>query len=138
MNEPATPCILAIDPGRVKCGVAIVQTDKTVLHQEVVGSHPNALITLLLHLSRTFAPQTVLIGNGTHCKAVTEAVRVALPHLTPVLVDEAYTSERARTRFLRAHPPRGLARLVPFGLRTPHAPYDDYVAVILAEDFLQN
>jgi hypothetical protein len=113
-----------------------VQTDKTVLHQEVVGSHPDTLTALLLHLARTFAIQTVLIGNGTHSEAITHAARSALPHLTPVLVPEAYTSERARKRYLQAHRSKGLARLVPLGLRSPNVPYDDYVAVILAEDYL--
>ena len=132
------PCVLAIDPGRVKCGVAVVQNDKTVLHQEVIPSHPQTLMAALLHLARTFAPQTVIVGDGTHSEAVMEAVRVALPHVTPLPVPESYTSERARKRYLQANPPKGLARLLPLGLRTPNVPYDDYVAILLAEDFLQN
>jgi hypothetical protein len=57
---------------------------------------------------------------------------VSLP-LVPV--DEAFTSQRARARFHLENPPRGLARLVPPGLRTPPRAFDDYVAVLLAEDY---
>jgi len=51
------------------------------------------------------------------------------------LVEEAFTSQRARRRFLQEHQPRGFQRLLPSGLRTPPVPIDDYAALLLAEDF---
>ena len=54
-------------------------------------------------------------------------------HLNPV----SNLFDRARLmRFLRAHPERGWKRLLPPGLRSPDRPYDDFVAVILAERYL--
>ncbi len=52
-----------------------------------------------------------------------------------VRVNEAFTSQRARARFLAENQPRGLQRLLPRSLRTPPVPVDDYAAVLLAEDF---
>ncbi|HKM17981.1 MAG TPA: pre-16S rRNA-processing nuclease YqgF, partial [Limnochordia bacterium] len=34
------------------------------------------------------------------------------------------------------HPPRGWRRLLPVSLQTPPVPIDDYVAVILAQRYL--
>lgn len=51
-------------------------------------------------------------------------------------VDERHTTERARAEYWRAHPPRGLWRLVPLGLQVPGEPYDDFAALIMARDFL--
>jgi hypothetical protein len=55
-----------------------------------------------------------------------------------IAVDESYTSEAARRRYVAENPPRGLERLLPSSLRTPSVPYDDYVAVILGERFWES
>jgi hypothetical protein len=43
-----------------------------------------------------------------------------------------------RRRYLLDHPLCGLFKLVPVSLRTPGEPFDDYVAVVLAERFFQH
>ncbi len=53
------------------------------------------------------------------------------------VVDEKYSTLRARERYFRENPPRGLRRFIPISLQTPREPYDDCAAVILAEQFLQ-
>ena len=80
----------------------------------------------------------VLLGNGTRHGKCHEEISALLPASLPLhLVDEKHTSERARARFVRENRPSGLfARLMPVALRTPDRPYDDYVAVILAEEWL--
>ena len=78
----------------------------------------------------------MLIGNATRGAVLLRALREAVPpEMTIQSVDEAFTSQRARQRFGLENPPRGLRRLIPPGLRTPPRPYDDYVAVLLAEDY---
>jgi hypothetical protein len=49
------------------------------------------------------------------------------------LIEEAGTTLAARARYFKEHPRRGWRRLLPLGLQTPPEPYDDYVAVLLAE-----
>ena len=57
---------------------------------------------------------------------------------TPVTtVSEELTSRLARERYWEDNPPRGLARLIPLGLRVPPRPVDDYAAVIIAERLLE-
>ena len=129
--------VLAIDPGCCKCGVAVVTRTPsdtlTTLHQGVVNS--SELRSTVADLSARFAPTEVIIGNGTTCERNLDLVRsvVSVP-IRPV--DERYTTVLARRRYFRENPPRGLRRLIPVSLQTPGRPYDDFVAIILAERYL--
>ena len=128
--------VLAIDPGRGKCGVAVVEKkDGTIGYRAVLSV--SELLSLLPSLIETYKPDAVLMGNGTCTKHLQGEIIECLPDLFPLhLVSENHTSERARKRFVCENPPRQwLSRLIPVSLRTPDKPYDDYVAVILAEDF---
>jgi hypothetical protein len=52
-------------------------------------------------------------------------------------VNEKHSSERARLRYFKETPPRGIWRLIPITLQVPPVPIDDYAAVIVAEDYLE-
>ena len=132
--------MLAIDPGSVKCGLAVVRRGAApdgppiVLHREV--TERERLVARVLPLVTAHGVEMVPMGNATCGATLARALKAALPGSAPVRsVDEAFSSQRARRRYLAENPPRGLARLVPSGFRTPPQPYDDYVAVLLAEDF---
>lgn len=124
--------VLAIDPGREKCGVAVLASDGRVLVQEVVATV--ALDAAVGTLIRTYEP-TVIMGNGTtsaDAKKRVEALGVPV-----TLVDEYRTTDAAKCAYWEAHPPRGWRRLVPRGMLVPPVPVDDFVAVILAQRFLE-
>jgi len=124
--------VLAIDPGREKCGLALV-TDKGVLHKEVVPREDVSLI--VAHIAAERPVDKIIIGSGTGGGRLAEDLRASAA--IPIeLVDETLSSRRARDRFFKDNPPRGIRRLIPRGLLTPDRPYDDYVAIILAEDYL--
>jgi len=124
--------VLAIDPGKDKCGLAVVQPGR-VLHREVVAR--DRLAGRVAELVGEYAAHVIVIGDATGSQGV---LREVSGLGRPVeLVPEGGTSLEARRRYFREHPPRGLARLVPEGLRVPPRPVDDYVAVILAERFLE-
>jgi RNase H-fold protein (predicted Holliday junction resolvase) len=127
--------IVAVDPGTAKCGVAVVDGEGRVPHRAVVPTE--RLVTIVLRLVAAHAPERVLVGDGTQSAPIVRALRDALPESLPVTpVPEGFTSQRARARYLAENPPSGLSRLLPRGLRTPPVPIDDYVAVLLAEDWL--
>ena len=123
--------ILAIDPGREKCGVAVLGADGTVLLQEVIPTARLADVTGAL-LER-YAP-TVIMGNGTTSAAAKACVE-ELGHEVN-LVDEYRTTDAATCAYWAAHPPRGWRRFVPRGMLVPPVPVDDFVAVILAQRYL--
>jgi len=132
MPEPLT--VIAVDPGRSKCGVAVVAgvAETEVLHREVVPTH--ALAATLPHLVTRHNPDAILVGNGT---MASDAVKACEAIGLPVeVVDERLTSVEARKRYFAENPPRGLRRLIPTSMQTPDRPIDDYVAVILAERYL--
>jgi RNase H-fold protein (predicted Holliday junction resolvase) len=125
--------ILAIDPGRHKCGVAVVDRDGKVLHRGV--SPTGEIASVAARLIDDFGVALLLVGDRTGAKNVCRALLAQVP-LQPVLIDEHRSTEQARRRFLQENPRRGWRRLLPITLLTPDRPYDDYVAVLLAERYL--
>jgi RNase H-fold protein (predicted Holliday junction resolvase) len=126
--------ILAIDPGRGKCGLAVVRKDGSVVLREVVASA--ALAARLREVGSAHAVDVVVLGDRTGSKEAAEVVRGCLPGAQVHLVDEHRSTEEARRRYFAENPPRGWRRLIPRGLLLPPVPYDDYVAIILAERYL--
>ena len=86
-------------------------------------------------LVEQYRPQHILCGRGTGSKSLLRSLQAAGLGMDIIPVDESYTSEAARRRYVAENPPRGLEKLLPSSLRTPSVPYDDYVAVILGERF---
>jgi len=133
MEPESAPLALAIDPGSDKCGVAVVHRSGEVVFRTIVPT--SALCAAVIDLTRQYMPQHILCGNGTGSKPILRRLSGAGLSLPITPVDESYTSEAARKRYVAENPPRGMERLLPACLRTPSIPYDDYVAVILAERF---
>jgi RNase H-fold protein (predicted Holliday junction resolvase) len=133
-GDPDPGSILAVDPGRDKCGLAVVAGDGQVRYQGIV---PTAeLAGVAARLAAEHGVAKLIVGDRTAAREVCRALAGVLP-LTPVLVDEHRSSERARQRFFQENPRRGWRRLLPVTLQTPDRPYDDYVAVMLAERHLE-
>ena len=149
MPEP-DDVVMAIDPGRCKCGVAVLQrterpTDSNslptsapvkrfdVLHQQVAAT--SDIDKVISELAARYSPGRIIVGDGTTSSQVADAAR-KLQRAPVELVDESFSSLLARKRYFKENPPRGLRRLIPTSLQTPPRPYDDYVALILAERYL--
>lgn len=127
--------LLAIDPGTAKCGVAVVRSDGHVLYRAIVPT--GAIVEQTQSLIAAHQPFLIICGNGTGAKPIIQALQAAQFAVPIQLVDESHTSEAARIRFVRENRPPLLQRLLPRSLRTPWLPYDDYVAIILAERYWQ-
>jgi len=127
--------ILAIDPGREKCGLAVVRRDGAVVFREVVVRA--ALAARLREVGAAHGVDVVVLGDRTGSKETAEVVRGCLPGAQVHLVDEHRSTEEARKRYFAENPPRGWRRLIPRGLLVPPVPYDDHVAIILAERYLR-
>ena len=145
MMNPSS-AVLAIDPGSHKCGVAVVQQDNTVRMRAIVPVEQlHDRVVAILEGDR---PVAVVCGDGTGSRPILKLLTELLternamlekPSTVPLIaLDEAHTSELARARFVRENRPPLLQRLLPLSLRTPWCPYDDYVALILAERYWQS
>jgi RNase H-fold protein (predicted Holliday junction resolvase) len=126
--------VAAIDPGREKCGVAVVDGNGNVLEQAVVAT--SRLVDELAPRVGTYRPGRILLGNGTTSRAAEEKIRFAFPDVPVEIVDEYRTTDDARIAYWKTHPPTGWRRLLPTGMQVPPVPVDDFVAVILAQRYL--
>ncbi len=127
--------VLAVDPGRDKCGLAVVRADGRVLHKSVVpAEHIGDAVSR--HLQDH--PGAVLVMGDRTAAGNVAAMLDKRTQVSAVLVDEHRSTEQGRRRYFRDNPPRGWRRLLPLGLQTPPCPYDDYVAVVIAERYLES
>ena len=83
-----------------------------------------------------FAPEAIVLGNGTTSRSAEETLRTALPDVPIEIVDEYRTTDDAKIAYWKANPPKGWRRFIPTTMQVPPDPVDDYVAVILAQRFL--
>jgi|WetSurMetagenome_2_1015567.scaffolds.fasta_scaffold105473_2 RNase H-fold protein (predicted Holliday junction resolvase) len=132
-NQTSEP-LLAIDPGKDKCGVAVIDAAQGVIYQAVVPTRE--LPGLVLPLAREKGISRLILGDRTSTAELLRRLRQAGVTAEIVLVDEHRSSEEGRRRFFQENPPLGWKRLLPKGLLLPDRPYDDYVAIILAERYL--
>ena len=148
--------ILGFDPGRDKCGVAVMSQNRVldntshIAYAEVVPAE-EAIATVLSLIER-YPISTIVMGDQTMSKTwktrieerlaeqpqnpnqLTAQTTAPAPILT-VMIDERYSTLEARDRYWQLHPPQGLTKLVPQTLRTITRPIDDVVAIILIERY---
>ena len=130
----SAPPILAIDPGSDKCGLAVVSAQKGVLYQAVVAI--DDLAGFILPVVREKGVSKLVLGDRTGTSALIRRLRNAGIDLEIVLVDEHYSTEEGRKRFFQENPPLDWRRFLPHSLLFPNRPFDDYVAIVLAERYL--
>lgn len=129
-------CIVAVDPGRQKCGIAVMSVKGNVIERRVVQREK--VLLLLAEWQERYSPAALILGDRTgSADFVKEVEASGLDQEMPIhLVDEHLSTLEARQRYFVEHPPTGLRRLIPVTMQSPPEPYDDYVAVILGERYL--
>jgi RNase H-fold protein (predicted Holliday junction resolvase) len=130
-----TQNILGLDPGRDKCGVAVMNSNQEVVYHQVIDA-ANAIATLQ-QLTQTYAIDLIVMGDGTTSRAWQQEIESNLLTVAVTTIKEANSTLEARDRYWIMYPPTGLQRLIPQGLRIPPRPVDDLVAIILIERYLK-
>lgn len=134
MNDKLTN-FLGLDPGKDKCGVAVMSLDGTLIWHQVVLS--SEAISTISNLGEEFQIQQLIIGDQTTSKKWKKDLESSgWPPDKISMVDERYSSLEARDRYWEMYPPKGVGRLIPQGMRQPPRPVDDIVAIILIERYL--
>jgi len=134
---PATgqPMILGFDPGRQKCGLAVMGLDRKIHYHQVVPAAQVA--TIIQELRQVFPISLLVMGDQTTASEWQAKLQHLPQSLRVILVDERYSSLAARERYWQMYPPKGLYRLVPPGMRTAPRQIDDIVAIVLIERYLE-
>ncbi|ESA33536.1 resolvase rnase h domain protein fold protein [Leptolyngbya sp. Heron Island J] len=134
-SKLSQPVILGFDPGRYKCGLAIVGLDRSLCYHEVVSA--DDVIEQIKSLRQTYPISLIVMGDQTGAKIWKQALLEQLkegPNI--ILVDERYSSLEARDRYWEMFPPKGLNRILPQSMRSIPRPIDDIVAILLIERYL--
>ena len=126
---------LGIDPGRSKTGLALVDGAGKILKLHIADSQniDNEIVEFI----QKSCPVQIVLGNGTNSSNIGEAVQRVLPNMEIAVVEEAHSTEEARTLYWQENSPQGWRKLVPLGMLVPDVPLDAYAAVILVRRFLE-
>jgi RNase H-fold protein (predicted Holliday junction resolvase) len=126
---------LGFDPGKDKCGVAVVDERGQVYHQAVVPAM--AAIETIQGLCQQWPVECLVIGDRTTSKQWRVRLETALPQLSIAPVNEHNSTMESRSLYWQLYPARGLQKLIPEGMRLPPRPIDDVVAILLVQRYLQ-
>ena len=128
--------LLAIDPGKDKCGIAILD-DSRVLEKKVIP--PGDFFSIINSILEQYQIEKIILGDRTFSSQTKKEIEARTKGKWSgeiVLVDEHLSTQEARSRYWQGNPPKGLKKLIPLSMQTPPEPYDHYVALILAERYL--
>lgn len=129
---PSTP-LIAIDPGKDKCGVAVVSPAGEVLARCIMAT--SALENSLPELLKTFTVACIVVGGATTSRTLRAKLSTLFPHMEVLTVEEKNSTLEARALYWQANPPRGWRRVLPLSLQAPPVPIDDFAAVVLAQRY---
>ena len=126
--------IMAIDPGRGKCGIAVIDKSREAkFHRIIETSEFTAIISELIS---NFDIEIIILGSGTSSKDAKNKI-TAISDLPVKVVDEHHTTEEARKLYWKRNPPSGWRKIIPTSMQVPPVPVDDLAAEILALRFLE-
>jgi RNase H-fold protein (predicted Holliday junction resolvase) len=131
-----TKLYLGIDPGRSKTGLALVNGAGKIVKLHIAESQniDNEIVEFI----KNSCPVHIVLGNGTNSSNIGEAVKRVLNDVMVTVVEEAHSTEEARTLYWQENPPKGMKKLIPLGMLVPPVPLDAYAAVILVRRFLED
>lgn len=132
MNEN----ILAIDPGREKTGIAVLNNDSDVLEHKIINSED--LISQIKNLFNNYVINLIVMGNGTSSRKKYNLLKQEFMDVKIVLIDEYRTTDEARKLYFQENPPKGWKKLIPLGMQVPPVPVDDYAAIVIGRKYLKN
>jgi len=127
--------VLAIDPGKKKCGIAVVDNQLRFIAGEVVDTEE--LIQKIEMYLQKHDINNVLIGSGTNSGEIIKNIEKRFPSIKAIKIAEKNTTMQARKRYFDYHPPTGLLRILPISFLVPPCPYDDFAALLIAERFFK-
>ena len=127
--------IIAIDPGKEKCGLAVVDLEGVVRSQAIVSRQE--ICSMIPVLIAKYGVSALIVGRSSFGKDLEKDLSKLELQASLIFVSEAYSTQQARRRYWQENKPRGWWKLIPTTLRTPKEPVDDFAAVILAERYLK-
>lgn len=126
--------ILAVDPGKDKCGLAVLDPSGYLLEKRVFSRQE--ISSLIPAYLAKYGVSSLVVGQSSSGKEIEKELSKLELRTNLFFASEKYTSLEARKRYWEENKPNGLWRFVPASLRVPPEPVDDYAAVIIGLRFL--
>ncbi|MBF0543887.1 MAG: hypothetical protein HQM08_05625 [Candidatus Riflebacteria bacterium] len=127
--------ILVIDPGRAKCGFAVLGNDTSVLEKGIVET--NQVGVLIERISKNYPTLgSIILGEGTNSKMIEKEIKKQIKEAKIRYEEEKNSTLEARKLYFIDNPPSGIWKYIPLGLQHPPVPIDDYAAIVIGMRYL--
>ena len=126
------PRVIAIDPGKSKCGLVLAEISQKKVYEAIIlqsafiENHVRNLIT-------AEDVSQIIIGNGTTSKEIREKLYFFKKEI--ITFEEKNTTYRAKARYFELFPISGLKFLVPREFFILNKNLDAISALIILEDY---
>ena len=127
--------ILAVDPGSVKGGLAVLDDTGKVLERKLVDAE--TICREILFFSAKYPVYKVVVGRGVGSYPIKKFFTDRSNIFELEFVDEKFSTLEAKRLFFKDHPPVFLQKLLPISILIPARPIDDYSAVVLGRRYLK-
>lgn len=128
--------VLAIDPGKKKCGIAVVNNKLHFIEGAIV-ENKDLIHKIGMYLKKHNISH-VVVGSGTNSEEIKKIINEKISGISIIEIPEKDTTMQARRRYFDYYPPLGFLRIFPRSFLIPPYPYDDFAALIIAERFFKN
>ena len=134
----AQKLLLCLDPGQSKIGICILNFEGSALELKVITL--NYLENYLKEIILKNNFKKIILGNGTAHKKVLKVLseKLNLSKEKIILIEEKFSTEKARKFYFKKNPPKGLKKIIPLSLQTPKENIDSYAAWVLGMEWLKN
>lgn len=128
--------ILAIDPGKEKCGLAVIDEVGNVQLLKAISLLD--FTASVKDICENFQLEHILLGDGTGSKDFQQRLKEFVKVDSIEIVDEKNTTLLARELYWQINPPRSWWRLLPQSLLIVPEVIDAYAALAIAKKWLEN
>jgi len=124
--------VIAIDPGKSKCGLVLAEISKKVVYQAIILKS-ELLADYVRDLNTVEDITRIIIGNGTTSRDITKKVDFLKKEI--ISFEERNTTYRAKERYFELFPNKGWRFIFPREVFILNKNLDAISALIILEDY---
>ena len=124
--------ILAIDPGKFKCGLVLAEINKKKIYEAIILKS-EFLEDYIRNLNNLEDISKIIIGNGTTSDEIKQKLDFFKKEI--ISFEEKNTTYRAKSRYFELFPIRGLQFFIPREVFILNKNLDAISALIILEDY---
>ena len=126
--------VVAIDPGKSKCGIVIADLDQKVVHEAII-LQTNLLKDYLKKILQKEDNPQFLIGNGTGSKKQIDVISEFVSNL--IIAEEKNSTLKSKQRYFDIFPLKGIKSFLPREIFILDKNLDALAALIILEDYYE-